>query len=158
MLDMFLSPTLKLLFDYGFERFKSRKQVKTIRKVLSERLLREIKLNLEIFSDLKDEEEIAIKAIDTSIIEAIFSQPIPLGLLFDNRIPDGDREDACQENQNYRNWMQTILTEADLIERVWHRLAIAKFRQSNNISKGDIKYLKQLLLLMKVCLSRTNAN
>jgi hypothetical protein len=150
--DLLFSETIKNFLKLGFKNFETSEDARILRVVLAERLLREIKFNLEIINEFKKGKEDFLQEIDSRVVEGIFSQPLPISILFPDQIPHELLEKTIAGNKKHLNWMAGISTEADLIERISQRVAVAKCRDRNKTSSGDIQYLEKLMRCLKEAL------
>jgi hypothetical protein len=127
-------------------------QGKNLRGVLRERLKREVRFNSELLSESGIPISDKLEQFDLRAIEFLFSQPLPLKSLFPKELSESIRKKIAGSNQKHRNWIDGLYCEADLIERTWLRMSIAKFRVRNRISLGDTEYLRRLIIALSVSL------
>ncbi len=100
-LDLVLTEAIKHFLRLGFQKFEASDDTKILRVVLAERLLRELKYDLEIIGEFRKGNDNFLQEIDTRVVEGIFSQPIPISALFPDAIPEDIRGKAVSGNGNY---------------------------------------------------------
>ena len=145
-----ISPAISTLLQLGREKWVNGKELKTLQKVLRERLAREMRYNVELSRIPEFNDEQKIHAFDMSMIKHVFSQPLPLQDLFPTKLDKEMIDNFPQHIFNKANKirMSSDQTEADLIERIWHRYSIAKLKLSNDFNAGDTKYIRGLVLVL----------
>ena len=152
MLSGILSLVLPLAHDaikLGLDVVKKRTDFKNLQILLREQLLREVRLNIEILKELGIDHAKSVILLRTGMIEQICEQPLPVSLLFNEVISQEVRSTIFGKDGHKTSYVRRISgikTEADLIERILFRVAVAKLRAENGSEKGDIAYIKRLLM------------
>lgn len=143
-----VSPFAQEAVRVGIDALKTRSDVANLRVVLRRRLEREVRLNLEIFKELGVGQPKAVLALNTIVLEQLFSQVLPLDFLFERPLSEKVKEIIIgkkNSKRTYARYISTIQTEGELIERMWIRLAVAKVRAENGKSLGDVEYLRRMM-------------
>ena len=138
---------LKTVMEKGIKRVEDNIALKNFRSVIRERLVREVKFNLEVLKDEHLSIQEKMSELDIKVIEFVFSQPLPLEIFFSTTLPK-DAEAQLLKLKN-RGWSEENFSEVNLIERLWLRVSIAKLRTRHEASPGDIKYLGRLFLCLR---------
>ena len=115
-----INPAISSLLKVGYEKWLVSTELKTLRKVLRERLAREIRFNSEIGQIVGLTENQKISAYDLSVISGIFSQPLQLQDLFPRKLDKAMIEKLPSNvlNQAHKRHLIGDVTEADLIQRL----------------------------------------
>lgn len=147
-----INPAISSLLKVGHEKWLVSTELKTLRKVLRERLAREVRFNSEIGQIIGLTENQKISAYDLSVISGIFAQALPLQDLFPHKLDKDmiEKLPISVFNNSHKIRISVDVTEADLIQRIWHRHAIAKIKISNKLNPGDVKYLRGLISVLEI--------
>jgi hypothetical protein len=137
----------------GIEAFFEKQEGRNLRDMLRERLLREMRFNSELLSHRGLESIQKVDQLDARALEFVFSQPLPLKALFPRLLSEDDKTKIAGSSQRAKQRINGLLGEADLIERVWLRMSIAKFRARNGLPLGDVDYLSHLIIGLRLSLS-----
>ena len=151
VMSALITPAISTLLQLGREKWVGTSELKTLRKVLRERLAREMRYNVELNKIPEFTDEQKINAFDMRVMNDVFSQPLPLQDLFPTKLDKEMIEDFAPSIFNRANKirMANDQIEADLIERLWHRHSIAKLKLSNELNAGDTKYLRGLVVVLE---------
>ena len=151
-----LSGLVPTLFAKGLERWSSTKEAEWFKAAIRNRLLREVRLNLEIWKlfdrpkEIPDPSKLA-ELLSIQAFNEVCTLSLPLSELMGSEPLGADvlrylrMEEHPNPNKSYQNWVKTIETEVDLIERIWHRLHVLKARHQLGGELGDNAYLMHLL-------------
>jgi hypothetical protein len=89
---------------------------------------------------------VRIKSLNIEAIEYVCSQAIPIGVLFNGELNEMKMSFFAGDNRKHRAHFLVMGIEADLIERLLHRIKLAQLRVSEGVSPGDVSYLKKLIM------------
>lgn len=146
--EALLTPIFKRLIstviDGGVEAIKKSAEAKHLRRIVRERLMRELRFNDELLKYDKFKEGERVAAIETEALDFIMSQPMPLGVFFDLAEPLDLKVFIKAQNDKHTSWGMTINSEGELVERWWHRVRLAQLKQKAGLSPGDLEYLRLL--------------
>jgi hypothetical protein len=120
--------------------------VRNLRIVIRERLKREINFNLEILKEDRIPIESRIEELDISVVQFLFSQPLPLNAFLTTELPANAEQKL--KKLEHRNWSVENYSEVNLLERIWLRISVAKMRSKHCISPGDVEYLGELFICL----------
>lgn len=147
-MDVMFTPVIgelvKALVGKGVSKIEDDKQVSTLRMLLRERVRREARLNREILEDAKLDLKVRIQKLETAALEYVCSQAIPLAVLFNGELNEAKMAVFAGDSEKHKMHFLMLQTEADLVERLFHRIKLAQLRVNENVSPGDISYLKKL--------------
>lgn len=157
--DMF-SNLLKEFTATGREQLESSILFREARRVVRQRLLREVRLNLDIIDEFADNPAQAVATLDGSAIKQVAEQPLPISL-FLFRDLSGDSEVLLSElrkkNSPFRKIGSAIKTESDLIEALWGRLIISNAKVDQVVPASDTKLISVLFQALKATLEECEA-
>lgn len=147
-MDVIFTPIIgdlvKTLMGKGVNKLEEDEQISTLRMLLRERVRREARFNREILDDAKLDLNVRIQKLDTRALEYVCNQAIPLAVLFNGELNNLKMDIFAGENQQHKMHFLMLKTEADLVERLFHRIKVAQLRVNEGISPGDVSYLKKL--------------
>lgn len=152
MIESIAMQALGEFFKFTKGKWEDSEKVRVLRIVASEALLREMKLNLDLFEEMASVKsgEISLRVrnalvegMSTSQFEELTKSGFPLKKLLDSPLMDG-----CWDSLDARDkkCVADLKVVADLIERTYHRLKIFKIRTSVGSDRTRRKYLKYLML------------
>lgn len=90
-----------------------------------------------------------ICALRTDAMDALDRSPVGLAVFLEGQVPDSFFEDALKgskKRKQYQAWVKRHETSAAVVEAAYHRIHIAKAMSAAIGIKGDLNYLKFLLL------------
>lgn len=148
-----LSGIVSTIASLGAEQWRRSSEVGFLRDALRERLHREVRLNLELYEILSEEEQLPRfdELMSADAFLEVCSLNLPLSrILGSDPLPTEVRDlllqkGAATPNGNFVNWSQNIQCEIELIERVWHRMRVLRIRGRIDGSLGNLEYLRHLL-------------
>ena len=142
------------LSNVGIEAWKEDKQFKTTRRILRERLSREMRYNAEIISIIELDENEIFEALELSALRELMFQPLPLDELFPLKLRRELWKNVSSHKVKlkHRNFIKNITSEAELIERLWHRYSLAKFKLTKELS-SDLEYINSIIYLLHLNLT-----
>lgn len=154
VIDLILSAT-QTLITKGVEFFQKSEETKRLRLCVQDRLRRELRFNREILDELARMEEgknrwdgrerrRLVKALNTTAFDAVDGGMIPSGLLL-----EGD----LQPQSFFMSWkgseapaaytvrVREVRTQAQLVERTYHRIRLYKLYGNSPERETDVQYL-----------------
>lgn len=148
-----LDSVISLLLEKSLDGRAKSAESSMLREALRERLAREVRLNLAMW-DLpatKPQPEIFASLVCIEAFDAICTLNLPLRLILNQ---DGlsisarryiEAEAAKEKSDSrFKQWTADINNEVVLVERIWHRLRVLRYRQNLNGSFGNLEYLMHL--------------
>lgn len=156
LLVPFLSKLISAVLDGGVEALKKNSDAKHLRRMVRDRLMRELRLNDELLKYEKLTGGERVSCIETEALEFIMSQPIPLGAFFDVTSPIDRTVFMEPSNDKHTSWVMSIQSEGDLVERWWHRVRLAQIKQKLGLPPGDLEYLHLLCRALHASLRKAD--
>ncbi len=159
MFDLLFGPA-KMLIEKGMDHFKKSEELKNLTFVIKDKILRETRFNLEIVQQLlrrveakeKGAQLALIKAIRTSAFDELDRGNIPISFLFPSGVDKGNWPKWCDKRvyeERYKKYTKSIDSQADLLERTYHRLYLLKTYAECGEVRGDIDYVCFLLQILR---------
>lgn len=145
----------------GIEQFDKISNNLELNKALKQRLVREIKFNIEILNKIiektkiKNQEKIKnlILLLQTDFYDYLNDSLINIDKIIKSKAIDISQQinNYTIRNKNFLSWSKELHSNHDILERVYHRLKIAKSLSSiDNIQNiQSYKYIHFLLLLLR---------
>lgn len=162
MLELFIEPA-KSLLRMGIDTFKKSEDMKTLTIVVQDRIQREVKFNLEVVQqivkkdkngDLANPEDVRlalVKSLRTRAFDELNNETIPVALFFSCHL---DKEKwprnpkTWGDVERYLKHTASDQTQADLLERLYHRMYLAKTYAECGKLQGDMDYMRFLLMAL----------
>lgn len=158
MLDLLLEPA-KIFVEKGLDFYKKTQEHKNLRVAVQDRIRREVRFNIALLTEFitekngvaKHEETIRgglIKSLRTSAFDDADSGILPLPLFFEDELANEiwPSKGFDINKEKYKEWLKAVKTQYDLLERVYHRIRIAKtFAECGKIH-GDLDYVRFMLI------------
>lgn len=144
----------------GLQHLKSSKLLAETKEVVRHRLLREVRLNVGILSEMSDSPSLAVSALDTSALKQLFEQPLDLTLFFSKSLPKEATTTLTQlrkKGSPNRSLSETLTTEDELIQLLMCRVVVATARLEQSVSASEVKLLKVLFEGVKKSLEHTQS-
>lgn len=149
------------LIEKGIDVKNKTQESELLRTAVRERLGREVRLNLAMWNlpAARPRPKVFAAMVSMEAIEAVCMLNLPLRIVLDEESlsitarkfldtgGEGDSSDG-----NFRRWAAGITSEVILVERIWHRLRVLKFRQVLDGSLGNLAYLMHLHRAMEITL------
>lgn len=112
------------------------------------------------YGDIKSGDKIDMTLVfSRSAFDEVFNLPIPMHLIFEsgnfNKKARSHLGQGNLEDRRFAQWTRDLQTEAELAERVWHRLRALHLRQSIDGSMGNPDYLAFLHKALWLNMSET---
>ena len=147
-MDMMFTPAIselvKTLIGKGATKLEDEKQIATLRMLLRERIRREARFNRELLNHTKLDLNVRLDNLKTEALEYACGQPLPIEILFSGELNSALMQLLAGDSAKHRMHFARLQTEADLIERLLHRVKLAQLRANEDVSPGDVSYLKKL--------------
>ena len=153
-----MTDTIRLGIDL-YDRIKKSKEY---REAVRDSLLREIRYNEEILangikSDFKMhgiyDNKNYFELLKTDIFDSLHLNFVSIkDVLKEEKLSNKTlNEIQKHSNGNFRKWLQNTTTNVELLEKVYHRIAIMKALSVVNMDKNIMskQYVKYLLLLLR---------
>lgn len=156
LLAPFFSKLISAVVDGGVEALKKNSDAKHLRRMVRERLMRELRLNDELLKYEKLTDGERVSSIETEALEFIMSQPIPLSAFFEVMSPIDRTVFMGPSNDKHTSWVMSIQSEGDLVERWWHRVRLAQIKQKLGLPPGDLEYLQLLCRALHASLRKAD--
>ena len=162
MLDLFIEPA-KSLLRMGIDTFKTSEDMKTLTIVVQDRVQREVKFNLEVVQqivkkdkngELANPEDVRlalVKSLRTRAFDELNNETIPVSLFFAcplerEKWPKNPK--TWGDVERYMKHTAADETLADLLERLYHRMYLAKTYADCGKLQGDMDYMRFLLMAL----------
>ncbi|MFO7886054.1 MAG: hypothetical protein R6U68_14655 [Desulfobacteraceae bacterium] len=100
---------------------------------------REARLNAELLGKMKGIESL-IEELSINTLQEVFEMPIPLNKIMNKHLSDRVK-DILNNNKKYHNWTKNVHSEADLVERLWHRTRMLQINKKYKQVKPNLAYL-----------------
>jgi len=159
MLELLLGPA-NLFLKRGIESFSKSKDFKNLKAAMHDRVRRECKYNRAILDELKKDDDedqtlpqeakiALINSIKTEAFDDINSGVIPLCVFFPDEIDKGKWPAWGNKTEKYMVYTSSIKSQSDIVERLYHRIAIAKTFAKCSMLRGDMDYLRFLIAILE---------
>ena len=146
MLSPMVTDVLRGMIQHGTKASADNKELEALRVVVREQLRREMRYNAELLNEQKIDPASRILHLEKEALEFVFAQGIPLSILLDRAVPEHIIRTAAGSSQRHTMHLMLLTTEAELMERLTHRMKIATMRAKYDIGLGDISYLRKLIV------------
>ena len=168
MLDLLLEPTTVFVRN-GIKAFRASKEHQNLSIAVQDRIRREVRFNAALLQEImkfsengnsvKKDEHICltlIKALQTEAFDEINKGVLPLSLFFENQLAKEEIFPNWFEKNKFFDWMKKIYTQYDLLERVYHRIKLAKTFAEAGRLQGNMKYIQFMLIGFEKSIANTD--
>jgi hypothetical protein len=163
MLEMLMEPTKKFIAG-GIDAFRKSKEHQNLLIAVQDQIRREVRFNSALLQELKrsthkDDMEVRIaliKSLRTEAFDNINQGMLPLGLFFEAELVKEDIFPNWGKQDTYLGWLKYVITQYDLLERVYHRIRLAKTFADCGKTQGDMDYIHFMLIGFEKSIANTN--
>jgi hypothetical protein len=149
---MILGIIAEKLLECGVEQLRKSTEFKNTKKAIRASVYRELRLNLELLEEVQkgtgdaELKKSIAEELEFSASNRLEESVLPWSLFFDGKPPIIKTSD-----KNIKNWTKNLKSEADWIERTYHRLRIlrARWRSGQVRKKESEEYVRWLLKSLK---------
>lgn len=157
MLDLLLEPA-KMFVEKGIDAYRKTKEHRNLRIAVQDRLRREVRFNVALLNEFSTEKNGAakheeavrkglIKSLRTNAFDDADCGIVPLALFFEDELKDDIWPSlAFPAKDKYGKWLGAVNTQYDLLERIYHRIRIAKTFAECGKVQGDMDYIRYMLI------------
>lgn len=160
MLDLLLEPA-KIFVEKGIEAFRKSQEHKNLRVAIQDRIRREVRFNITLLEEYltkktdgtaKHDEDVRaslLKSLRTCAFDDVDSGMLPLKLFFEQGLGDAIWPKGGfkpEDRDQFLKWVSKDKTQYDLLERIYHRLRIAKTFASCGKPQGNMEYIRFMLI------------
>ena len=148
-----LDAIIAVLIENGLDGKAKTTESALLRESLRERLAREVRLNLALWSlpASKPRPDAFATMVSRDAFDAVCTLNLPLRLILDaDKLSDDARalldngSNGNPPDARFKQWTAGIRSEVILVERIWHRLRVLQYRQDLDGSLGNLEYLMHL--------------
>ncbi|MBE9561574.1 MAG: hypothetical protein IMF12_01745 [Proteobacteria bacterium] len=165
MLDLLLEPTA-IFIKSGISAFRKSKEHHNLLIAVQDRIRREVKFNAAILqefmkysNDSSKDEYLCLtllKGLQTEAFDEINKGILPLSIFFEKKSLKSDFPNwQKKDTEQYFKWMDSIETQYDLLERVYHRIKLAQTFAKGNRLQGNMRYIQFMLIGFQKSISNT---
>ncbi|HHB92544.1 MAG TPA: hypothetical protein ENK59_04945 [Thioploca sp.] len=164
MLDLLLEPTA-MFVKGGIKAFRKSQEHHNLLIAVQDRIRREVKFNtalLQEFTKYKNSDSpeeylclTLIKALETEAFDEINKGVLPLSMFFEQKSLKSDFP-KWPEKEKYFKWMENIITQYDLLERIYHRIKLIKTFAEGNRVQGNVRYIQFMLIGLQKSIANTD--
>jgi len=167
MLDLLLEPTA-MFVKSGLKAFRQSKEHHNLLIAVQDRIRREVKFNTAILQEFMKysgnndpaEENLCLallKSLQTEAFDEINKGVLPLSIFFEQKSLESDFPNwPKKETTQYFKWMENIITQYDLLERIYHRIKLTKTFAECNRLQGNMKYIQFMLIGLQKSMVNTD--
>ena len=144
---------LRGMIKHGANSQADDKELEALRTVLRERLHRDMRYNAELLKEQKLDVNVRVLNLETDALEFVITQGVPLQTLLKRSISESVLQKAAGGNEKHLADLSALNSEAKLLERLMHRMKLAKIRARYDVNLGDVAYLRKLVVAAQLALS-----
>lgn len=144
-----ISALVLRLLDSGINKVKDERRLRELKLLAHERIARELFWNLECLSSrAKDQERrVYLGLLRTEAFDELVKIGAPLDQIFDAPIASLVGVPSESIPQLLRSRLNGVNRVSMLLDRIYNRIWMLHHRLQNDLSIGDIPYLRQLVRL-----------
>lgn len=154
MLSPMATDVLRSMIQHGTKSSANSKEIEALRGIVREQLLRELRYNAELLNEQQLDAAVRVLNLETKALDFVCDQAIPLQTLLDRSISESVLQKAAGGNKKHSMHLSKLNSEAELIERLIHRIKVVQIRARYDVTLGDISYLRKLLIAAQIALSQ----
>jgi len=168
MLDLLLEPT-RVFVKGGIDVFRKSKEHQNLLIAVQDRIRREIRFNSALLQELgkydrsknafKHDNDLRlalVRSLRTEAFEEVNKGVLPLKLFFESQLSEDIWPKKWQDRDKYLGWLKNVITQYDLLERIYHRIGLAKtFAECGQI-QGNMDYIYFMLIGFEKSIIGTN--
>ncbi len=159
MWDLLAEPA-KTFIKGGLDAFRKSDEIKNLTLAIQDRIRREVRFNAAIFdaiskddSSLKTPEVVRaalVGSLRTDAFDDINNGLIPIVLFFSPEL-DKHKWPKWKNKDLYLEYLQSTETQVDLLERIYHRISLAKtFAECGGSMQVNLDYIRFMLAALDV--------
>lgn len=153
MLSPMVTDVLRGMIQHGTKASTDNKELEALRTVLRERLHRDMRYNAELLKEQQLDIAVRVLNLERDTLEFVVTQGIPLQTLLNRPVSESVLRKAAGGSDKHLADLLALKSEADLIERLLHRMKLVKIRAQYDIRLGDLSYLRKLVFAAQLTLS-----
>ena len=143
-----ITSLLPSIFEIAIDKWKDNAKFKTFRQLAHERIIRELFWNKECLSSKRiDEQAIYLSLLKTNAFDELVNAAAPLDEIFSTLYNVDKDINSKYMSLLLKKRLQGITRLSELIDRTYIRIHMLRHRIDNNLSKGDMHYVRQLTAL-----------
>ena len=148
-----VTEVLRSIVQHGADSHADSKELRMLRSVVRERLRRDMRYNAELLSEQKLDHNFRVLNLATDALDFVASQGVPLEIILNRSTSEKVLRSAAGDNAKHISHLLRLTTEAELIERLIHRIRIVRLRAQCDVGLGDAAYLRKLIVAAHLSLS-----
>ncbi|RZI41990.1 hypothetical protein EGT07_15410 [Herbaspirillum sp. HC18] len=164
MWELLVEPA-KIFIKAGIDAFRKSDEIKNLTIAIQDRVRREARFNAAVLDELgkeeggqpKNPEDVRValvKSLKTVAFDDIDNGAIPISLFFSTKL-DRDKWPNWKNKDQYLKYTASDVTQIDLLERVYHRINLAKTFAECGKLQGNLDYIRFMLAALDVSIKST---
>jgi hypothetical protein len=168
MFDMLMEPTKKFVMG-GIDAFRKSKEHQNLMIAVQDRIRREVRFNSAILQEFKKHDKntnapkydkelrsALLKSLRTEAFDDMNQGMLPLALFFEGEIDKDVIFPNWAKQERYLDWLRNVVTQYDLLERIYHRIRLVKtFAECGEI-QGEMDYIHFMLIGLEKSIANTS--
>lgn len=164
MWDLLVEPA-KTFIKGGLDAFRKSDEIKNLTIAIQDRVRREARFNAAVLDEIgkeengqpKNSEDVRVAlvgSLKTSAFDDVNNGPIPISLFFSLKL-DRDKWPNWKNKEQYLKYTASDVTQMDLLERIYHRISLAKTFAGCGKLQGNLDYIRFMLAALDVSIKST---
>lgn len=162
MWDILIEPA-KTFIKGGLDAFRKSDEIKNLTLAIQDRIRREVRFNAAILDEINkgdndgqpknpDNVRLAlVGSLKTNAFDDINNGLIPIALFFALEL-DKDKWPKWKNKDQYLGYTKSDKAQVDLLERIYHRISLAKTFAGCEKLQGNLDYIRFMLAALDVSL------
>jgi hypothetical protein len=165
MWDLLIEPA-KTFIKGGLDAFRKSDEIKNLTIAIQDRARREARFNAAVLDEIakedgngqpKNPEDVRVAlvgSLKTGAFDDINNGPIPISLFFSLPL-ERDKWPHWKNKDMYLSYTSADVTQVDLLERVYHRISLAKTFAACGKLQGNLDYIRFMLSALDISIKST---
>ncbi len=164
MWDLLVEPA-KTFIKGGLDAFRKSDEIKNLTIAIQDRVRREARFNAAVLDEIGKEENgqpkhpddvrvALVNSLKTSAFDDVNNGAIPISLFFSSNL-NRDKWPNWKNRDLYLKYTASDSTQVNLLERVYHRINLAKTFAECGKLQGNLDYIRFMLAALDVSIKST---
>jgi hypothetical protein len=164
MWDLLVEPA-KTLIKGGIDAFRKSEEMKNLTIAVQDRVRREARFNATVLDELSKEDNgqakhaddvkvALVKSLRTSAFDDINNGAIPISLFFAAKL-EKEKWPHWKNKEQYLEYTRSDETQFHLLERVYHRIHLAKTFAACGKLQGNMDYIRFMIAALDSAVKST---
>ncbi len=166
MWDLLIEPT-KAFIKGGLDAFRKSEEIKNLTMVIQDRIRREARFNAAVLDEICKEEHgqpknpmdvrvALVRSLRTHAFDDVNNGSIPLDLFFSASL-NREQWPNWRNKDQYMKYTASDAHQLDLLERVYHRINLAKTFAECGKLQGNLDYIRFMLAALDISIKSTQS-